>query len=125
VNGFTTTIFRPMPDVRATVEAQSGDVEAGIGRGRESPRSGGPDKYPTSTRQVLEALAHAGGALGRADLQSAAALRDREHFVNEHLRPLLAGGLIEPTIPDRPRSSKQRYRLTYAGRALLAKGLLD
>ena len=32
---------------------------------------------------------------------------------------LLASGLLEMTIPDKPRSSKQRYRLTAKGREFL------
>jgi len=32
------------------------------------------------------------------------------------LNPLLAAGQVEMTIPDKPRSSKQKYRLTERGR---------
>ena len=46
---------------------------------------------------------------------------DRTKFRHQVLNPLLDAGLIEMTIPDRPRSSKQRYRLTQKGRTLLAQ----
>ncbi|MDP2792476.1 MAG: hypothetical protein Q8O25_00080 [Sulfurisoma sp.] len=36
------------------------------------------------------------------------------------LKPMLADGLLEMTIPDKPTSSKQRYRTTDIGRNLLA-----
>ena len=36
-------------------------------------------------------------------------LKHREHFRAEILKPLLEGGLLKPTIPDKPRSSKQKY----------------
>jgi len=55
----------------------------------------------------------------REKLQSAAGVKDREHFRKQHLRPLLDFGLLEATIPDKPRSPKQRYRITRAGRAVL------
>lgn len=57
----------------------------------------------------------------REQLQSAAGLRDREHFRKAYLNVLLNSGLLEMTIPDKPRSSKQRYRLTALGRQFLAQ----
>ncbi len=45
---------------------------------------------------------------------------DRTKFRNQVLNPLMNSGLIEMTIPDKPRSSKQRYRLTEKGNKLLA-----
>lgn len=39
----------------------------------------------------------------------------RPHFVATHLEPLLAGGVLRLTLPDRPRSPNQRYVITEAG----------
>ena len=36
-----------------------------------------------------------------------------------YLAPLMAMDILERTIPDKPRSPKQRYRITPAGRAVL------
>ncbi|MBM4118602.1 transcriptional regulator [bacterium] len=121
-NGFTTATFRPNPAVRAAAEAP-----VLVQRPASTLQVAGrlPDKYPTSTRQVLAALEAADEPLPRAALQDAAGLSNREHFVNEHLAPLLAAGLIELTVPTKPRSSKQRYRLTAAGRAVLAGAETD
>ena len=44
---------------------------------------------------------------------------DRTKFRHQVLNPLLNSRLIEMTIPDKPRSSKQQYRITPAGRAVL------
>lgn len=43
---------------------------------------------------------------------------NRSKFREQVLAPLLALGVVEMTIPEKPNSSKQRYRLTAAGRAL-------
>ncbi len=40
---------------------------------------------------------------------------DRTKFRNQVLTPLIEAGWIEMTIPDKPRSSKQKYRLTAKG----------
>ena len=60
------------------------------------------------------------GELSREQLQSATGIRDREHFRKTYLLPALEDGLIEMTIPDKPTSGLQKYRLTAAGRAMLA-----
>ncbi|MCK6537536.1 MAG: putative DNA binding domain-containing protein [Polyangiaceae bacterium] len=44
---------------------------------------------------------------------------NRTKFRDQVLAPLLEAGLVEMTIPDKPRSPKQQYRTTDAGRAAL------
>ena len=46
---------------------------------------------------------------------------DRTRFRNQVLKPLLEAGWLEMTIPDKPTSSKQKYRLTHRGQRLLAE----
>ncbi|MFD2249772.1 ATP-dependent DNA helicase RecG [Pseudochelatococcus lubricantis] len=50
-----------------------------------------------------------------AELMAHAGYSQRPHFVAAHMKPLLSGGVLRPTIPDKPRSSQQRYVLTDAG----------
>jgi len=57
--------------------------------------------------------------MDRQSLQAALGLKAEKNFRLVHLRPALHAGLITMTIPDRPRSSRQRYRLTETGRAYL------
>jgi predicted HTH transcriptional regulator len=56
----------------------------------------------------------------RLQLQRAAGLADREHFRRSYLEPLLRAAWLERTIPDKPTSRLQRYRLGAAGSAWLA-----
>ena len=56
--------------------------------------------------------------MGRNELQAALKLVNRSHFTTAYLKPALAAGLIEMTLPDKPTSRNQRYRRTAAGQAL-------
>jgi ATP-dependent DNA helicase RecG len=78
-----------------------------------------PQVTPQVTQQVARLLQGISGAMGRVELMDALGLKDRMHFSNEYLKPALKEALIELTIPDKPRSSKQRYRLTGRGRVWL------
>ena len=59
--------------------------------------------------------------MSRHEIQQALGLKHEDHFRNAYLVPTLQAGLIEMTIPDKPRSSRQRYRLTPAGRRYLRR----
>jgi hypothetical protein len=73
------------------------------------------------TGEVLRLLAVTQGEMRRADIQAALGLKHEDHFRDAYLRPAMEGGFIEMTIPDKPRSSRQRYRLTAVGKVCLAK----
>ena len=54
-------------------------------------------------------------------LMSIVGRSDRTKFRHQVLNPLITAGLIEMTIPDKPRSSKQKYRITENGRTWLTE----
>ena len=56
-----------------------------------------------------------------SDIMQVSGRSDRTKFRNQVLKPLLEAGWLEMTIPDKPTSSKQQYRLTVRGRNLLAQ----
>ncbi|MCL5980357.1 MAG: Fic family protein [Gammaproteobacteria bacterium] len=80
-----------------------------------------PQVSPQVTPQVDELLAVIEGEMGREALQSALGLSDRKSFRARYLKPALDDGLIEMTIPDKPNSRLQKYRLTVKGRQVMAQ----
>lgn len=74
-----------------------------------------PMDSPQVTLQVEALLTHLEGEMPRQSLQEALGLADREHFRQTYLLPALDAGLIEMTLPDKPNSRSQRYRLTSLG----------
>ena len=48
-------------------------------------------------------------------------LKHRKTFRVNYLKPLMEAGWLEMTIPDKPTSSKQKYRLTDKGRQRLTE----
>jgi len=56
-----------------------------------------------------------------ADLVRLCGRSDRTKFRDQVIRPLLDGGLLKMTIPDKPTSSRQRYRTTQLGERILAE----
>lgn len=55
------------------------------------------------------------GELSRSELQNLLQLKDPEHFRTRYINAALEAGLIELTQPDKPNSSKQKYRLSPMG----------
>jgi hypothetical protein len=76
------------------------------------------------TREVtpeVRLLSILAGEMTRQQLKEALGLKDDEHFRKAYLLPALEAGLVEMAIPDKPRSSKQKYRLTDKGRQVMAR----
>ncbi len=74
-----------------------------------------PEATPDVTPEVRLVLVFS-GEMSRRQLKTALGLKDDEHFRKAYLMPALEAGLIEMTLPDKPRSSRQKYRLTGKGR---------
>lgn len=70
------------------------------------------------TQQVKSLLEIMDGEMTRAEIQNGLGLKDRNNFTKNYLLPALENGLIEMTIPDKPKSSKQRYKLSEKGFAI-------
>jgi ATP-dependent DNA helicase RecG len=78
-----------------------------------------PEVTPEVAPEVARILPLCTGPASKRELQQAVGIRDEKHFREAYLRPALESGLLERTIPDKPQSSKQRYRLTSKGRQWL------
>jgi ATP-dependent DNA helicase RecG len=110
VNGFFTATFWPNVEIARRVTGQVTE---------QVTRQVTPQVALQATPQVIAILEAAQAALNREELQKAAGLRDREHFRKTYLQPLVIAGWLEMTIPEKPRSSKQRYRTTDLGHKIL------
>ncbi len=72
---------------------------------------------PQVTPQVEALLAVMHGDLSRSEIQELK-LTDKKNFKENYLKPALEQVLIVMTIPDKPNSSLQKYRLTTKGKSL-------
>ena len=61
------------------------------------------------------------GALGNSEILTNLGLSDRTHLREHYIDPAIASGLVERTIPEKPTSRLQKYRLTEKGQAMLAQ----
>jgi Fic family protein len=59
-------------------------------------------------------------ALSRKEIFTAIAINGDSRAFKRHIEPLLDMGLIEMTVPDKPNSRLQKYRLTEAGKSKFA-----
>ncbi len=77
-----------------------------------------PEVIP-EVKRMLELLNSSRNAMSRREIQQKLGLSDEKHFREFYLQPSIAGGLIEMTVPERPTSRLQKYRLTRKGSQLL------
>jgi ATP-dependent DNA helicase RecG len=61
------------------------------------------------------------GEMTRGENKKRLELKDEKHFRKNYQQVAVKLGLIEMTTPDKPRSCKQRYRITPLGEKMLEK----
>lgn len=89
--------------------------------GGETTPEVAPEVAPEVTPEVMAMLAVMKGEVSRMVIQKTLGLKDEKHFREKYQQAAVALGLIEMTIPDKPRSRLQKYRLTAKGRHFLAR----
>ena len=138
-DGFVTTIRRAAVPRQATERAmgqvagrvggrpESGRVHAWAGgqAGVQEDHAGGQaerqeGQAALSAKEIAMLQACLDGAVAAEALSATAGHSSRTGHFKRWLNLLLAGGFLEMTVPDKPRSPVQKYRLTDRGRAALA-----
>lgn len=79
-----------------------------------------PESGPESIKQRILAALH-GKELSKSQVATALGHKSISGKLNQRIRQLLADEIIEYTIPDKPTSSKQKYRITEKGTSVLGK----
>ena len=102
--------LRDYPEVQFDVEEKFGGVMVAFAQKNKPADSGSPQVTPQVTPQVEQLLVVIQGEMTRQELMAALELKDRKHFANTYLKPALAAGAIEMTLPDKPSSGLQKYR---------------
>jgi ATP-dependent DNA helicase RecG len=70
------------------------------------------------TPQVKKLISILLKEMSRDEIQNSLKLSDRKNYMNNYQNPALKLGFIQMTIPDKPRSKNQKYRLTDLGVSL-------
>jgi Fic family protein len=86
---------------------------------RDAISSATPEVAPEVTPEVRRLLSVLNGEMTRKDLQQKLGLLDEKHFREFYQQPAIAANLMEMTIPDKPNSRLQKYRLTLKGAAFI------
>jgi ATP-dependent DNA helicase RecG len=104
-----------------TFEANSGGVLATFSHPQKATPHVTPEVTPEVAPEVIKMLGLLRGAMTRGEVMSILGLRDEKHFREHYQQVASNSGLIEMTIPEKPKSPLQKYRLTAKGCALLEK----
>ena len=114
---FVQTLWRPTPQVTPQVKSLVSRELEQFAQVLGVPTA---QVTPQAAAQAADGLAAATVPVTREVLQEAFGMKDREHFRITYLEKFLNAGWLERTIPDKPTSPHQKYRLTEKGRAWLA-----
>ena len=127
--GFFTATFWPLRTAEVTAEVTgqvigqvTGHVEGEAGPPQEVTGEAAGEAAGEATGEVVRLLrALQTGPLSRSEAQSALNLSGEANFRVRYLEPSLRLGFVGMTIPDKPSSPNQRYRIKPLGLEVLKK----
>ena len=108
-NGLPDPVWQSDRDLGVTVTFRAGEVTEEVA-GEVTEEVAG---------EVVRLLQAMEGEMKRSEIQERLGLKHEEHFRKSYLLPALELGVIEMTIPDKPTSRLQKYRLTKKGWRLM------
>lgn len=114
VNGFFTATFWP---TREIMHEAVKEVGTNLSISEDLSEQVGTKSAPS--RHQVEILRNCLQEKSLLDIMNRVGRKDRTKFRTKFITPLVESRLLEMTIPDKPRSSKQRYRTTDLGRQVL------
>ena len=102
------------------VRGHAGGQEGQVGGQAEGQAGGQEGQAALSAKEIAMLQACLGGVVPAETLSATVGHSNRTGHFKRWLKSLLAGGFLEMTVPDRPTSPVQQYRLTDKGRAAVA-----
>ncbi len=106
IDGFVTTIRR---NPERAFEAVTGKKRRRTGQGTGVVTGEVAEQVTEDVKRVILVLER---ERTRAQIQTALRLKGRANFEERYLKPAIEAGLVNRTIPDKPKSRLQKYRLT-------------
>ena len=100
IEGDIFRIIVPLPEVATATVGPAGQVSTEVST---------EVKIKLSTEKLHDLLEYCSIPRTRAELQLFCGIKTEKYFREKVLRPMIAAGIIKRTIPDKPRSSKQKY----------------
>jgi ATP-dependent DNA helicase RecG len=118
------TELKDSPEVSLKLESLSGFMRSGLEViSQDAPHPTRREDTPQDTPQddlagmstVKNLLGILNREMTRQEIQTELKLQNRKYLRKSYLQPALKKGLIEMTIPNKPNSKHQKYRLTEKG----------
>ena len=84
-----------------------------------------PSRHPVGTQSISDVenlnklIVFCTEARSFGEMLAFMGLTDRTKFRRKYIHPLLEAGILEQTIPNKPKSQNQKYQLTAKGLGIL------
>ena len=84
-----------------------------------------PSRHPVGTQSISDVenlnklIVFCNEARSFGEMLAFMGLTDRTKFRRKYIHPLLEAGILEQTIPNKPKSQNQKYQLTAKGLGIL------